>query len=208
MMFGEMPDEVKKEIEEQHQRAHMAQELVQHELETFIQELTLEQLRILRGWLYSMAAETDPHAILCMIYGDINRLYADKAKHCIICQKDHNNIAQFGEDGTLLIGTQDALDADKALQDVTPFNQTMEEVEYTAEEAVARFRDRMNNPAPMEPDPVATMSQMMKEYHIVRRVSDNALVCERCGKESVSMADRMLKDPEDCDGCHHRAAWG
>jgi hypothetical protein len=32
--------------------------------------------------------------------------------------------------------------------------------------------------------------------------------CNNCGMEYQSLADRMLRSPDDCSGCHQKSAWG
>lgn len=34
------------------------------------------------------------------------------------------------------------------------------------------------------------------------------VVCNGCGLEYVSLADRMLRPPDGCHGCHEKARWG
>lgn len=34
------------------------------------------------------------------------------------------------------------------------------------------------------------------------------VVCAKCGKTYVSLEDRMLREPDDCSGCHEKEMWG
>jgi hypothetical protein len=50
-------------------------------------------------------------------------------------------------------------------------------------------------------------AELMEEYHLAT-VFGGALVCTNCGLEYPSLKDRMLKGPDDCHGCHLKAAQG
>lgn len=49
---------------------------------------------------------------------------------------------------------------------------------------------------------------LMDRYRLEIRPSDNALVCRDCGCWYSSLKDRMIKEPDDCHGCHLKSAQG
>lgn len=65
----------------------------------------------------------------------------------------------------------------------------------------------------VQPDPawygILNTEQLMELYG-VKSDGEFGVVCIKCGYASVSLKDRMLREPKEkgCDGCKHKAAWG
>lgn len=49
---------------------------------------------------------------------------------------------------------------------------------------------------------------LMAEYRLEARPGFNVLFCTGCGMQYSSLRDRMIKDPDDCHGCHLKSAQG
>lgn len=50
---------------------------------------------------------------------------------------------------------------------------------------------------------------LMAQYNVKQKEPGKPeVICQGCGLEYVSLADRMVKRPDDCHGCQEKARWG
>jgi hypothetical protein len=66
---------------------------------------------------------------------------------------------------------------------------------------------------PDEPiDEIKAALEEASKYHVAYLSDDNftdpRVKCTNCGTIYPSLADRMIKGPDDCHGCHHKSAYG
>lgn len=72
------------------------------------------------------------------------------------------------------------------------------------EDAASNLQQVMANEVPDGP----SGATLMYVYRLEIRPSDGAIVCRDCGLWYTSLKDRMLKEPDDCHGCHMKSAQG
>lgn len=49
---------------------------------------------------------------------------------------------------------------------------------------------------------------LLREYNVAFEIDGHTVKCLGCGMQYVSLRDRMIKEPDDCHGCHLKSANG
>lgn len=179
------PEEAKAEIIEEHKRAIMAQDADAHQLLGFLTSLSFDDLKVLRAIL--RACQSGP-AVAGYYEGILSIMLAQKSGRCWACDKDHD---------ADLAGIVADRHVEHQHDEPEPEHQTL--------------TDQPDGSVKVESfDPHAVQAQAT-EYRVefIGPVGPQCPVrCLGCGLKYVSLADRMMKRPDDCHGCHHKAAHG
>lgn len=186
-MFPEgFPEEAKEAIIAQHRREMMSKEADAHQLYGFISGLSVDDTRSLRAIL--RAAQNDSH-VAAYYDGVLSILLAQKEELCWACGKNHDaDLSSLLDDATQPVPTPDSTPEPKqALVDAP--NGEVAVVEFTTDQVLE------------------DASRYGVEF--IGPVGPNCPVkCVGCGLKSISLADRMLRSPDDCHGCIEKAKWG
>ncbi len=54
----------------------------------------------------------------------------------------------------------------------------------------------------------AKRNELMKRYRVTADGSQRGVYCTDCMMKYISLSDRMVRDPDDCPGCHLKSSQG
>jgi hypothetical protein len=189
-----LPEEVQKALEEAHDKAHMHNEAFGHTVVSFMNDLTPDYLRILRGLFANIRNDDEGGSRATLYYeGWITGILQYKFNICPICGKNHDEEIQNLTEPSV----QD--------QDAYAHKTVSWDAEKPAEPQPHRFSSNANE-VDLERD------RLMDQYHLegVTNDADEVILyrCERCHMEYPSIEARIQTAPEECVGCFQKAAWG
>lgn len=189
MSFDELPEEVQEEFRRQFDRTHMEGQALSHDLTRLFDELSSDQLIIMRRLLGLISTAPDGRAqgIASHFDGLASGLLAFKFKVCAACGFNHET--QFLED--LNSGTLNPNGTEIPGQMELPDKQDIDEDEI------------VNICKKYGVSPIADQS-------IVPLNIEMPVRCDNCGQDYPSLSDRCLRPTgiEGCPGCQHKAKWG
>ena len=211
---AEIPDGTPPEIIEHLKRQAMASEAAVNEVVTFIRELQVEQLLTLSKMLHFMT-----HSSVGPMVATHYEAWCDAAltfvhNRCHICGADH---AQEFLDGINPHPEGKIGHAHAQQAAVSP----LEEFGETKLPPVPDNIDRQwDYPAGVEPFLTHEQTAIMQSHNLVDAYVVEEKIgappvttfvgfyCIGCKMQYVSPADRALKGPDDCHGCHMKSAHG
>lgn len=109
MFFGQIPEEARQQMEQQHQMHEMAVEVWRHEVRDFLQGLKAEQMRTLRRLMAQFQNEEYSTGLASYYVGVLSTLLEMKFGACLACNKNH--------DEDLAVAVQENLDAQRKPDD-------------------------------------------------------------------------------------------
>jgi hypothetical protein len=187
--FGEMPEELRQMIDRQHLEA----QVTRNEVDRFMDELPLDDLVTLRVIIRHVA--TDPSN-----YGFFDGIIYTRLRkegRCTTCggpDHDHEALESLNSDegntGEIYKDVPGLTAAAEKLKDLPTVDAIMAESGLSVEDYTH-----------------------MTEYDLddLRDSETGELlgfVCTRCGMVYPSIADRMLRRPDECSGCFRKAGHG
>lgn len=203
----EMPEEIRKQMEEHQQRAEMAADSYRHDVTRLFAELPLDQLMTLRNMLHQLVFDEDGR-LAAYYEGQVSSALRFVHNVCPSCGVDHD---------------KEAANFEPAPAEDTEANM--------ADDLIGEYRQKAAEKADEEPPTDKLQSMLptfdlteedlanMEKYHLDdMRDQDThqilGFLCTgvgnqgACGMIYPSIEDRMMRDPETCTGCQQRAAWG
>lgn len=192
MPFGEMPEEVRRAIEQQQDQQAMEAEVLRHRIDAFFESLDVEQLTVMR--IIMTHAGAGGSAYTSYVEGVCGTMLKYKF-HLCGCGKNH-------EEELLTMQTLE-----------TSVSQWKSRVEAVDRPEPGTDED----PSPAEV--AAATADMMIEYgvryptnadKVVASPGERPVICTGCGALYQSLDDRMLQEPgvKGCSGCQQKAKWG
>lgn len=190
MLFGFGDPE---EIQAAMDRSEMQKDEFHHTLEGIWLSLTDDQLLTLSSYFHSICHSNDGMLHLSMVAGRLLQRRAERMKVCALDGKDHE--AELKE----MSGQAEKPEKpvakkpikERIIDEEAPLADWVEPVQEGGDPRVLKA--------------VETAGNMVK-YHLEYKGND--LNCSLCGYWYPSLEDRMMKSPEDCPGCHHKAKFG
>jgi len=211
----------------EHQMQHI--EAHRHEVRRLFTELSQEHLSTLNDFLAIIATSGDQAAGTAAHFHGVAKIYLESRFNiCSACGVDHDKAAQELKDKEeesgqqmlpfpmhehpVILERKEGVPESESPSDPYPdlpkhVKQFMEDSGLTGKNYGPFLRvgesGRLNLP----------QVKMMSAYYLddVRSKETGELLgfsCLRCGKPYQSIEDRMLRSPDDCDGCHTKSAWG
>jgi hypothetical protein len=171
------------------EQMQMANQALQHDVMRLLHGLTEDQLEGLSTLLRAMMGEDGP-LIAAVHSGMIDQILHFRFGRCE-CGGKHEqaeDLLKGGDDGPSFI----------------------------VDEVGSPHPDGPTEPY-SEPGPLVSLNtdatqisgaELMDKYRLEIRPGDGAIVCRDCGLWYASLHDRMLKDPDDCHGCHLKSKTG
>ncbi len=232
----DMPEEVKATIRAQHaahQHHQMLSDQTAHDVVAFIKRLDEHDLMLLRGLVNALAMGTETtHGY----YFGLMSVELEKFGICLACGKKHDeqlkellgdaeesiaeNIAKISPATQLQDGTPDCVvcgrDNDHGTHEALEIGSHLSHRYWPPDKIFANVKaDKVN----YSEQGWANFMTAMEAEDIV--IMDNygvqlipqsfpKVACGRCGKEYVTLQDRILRKPgiDGCDGCQQKEAWG
>lgn len=193
-IFAGSPQELMEKMKEVAKHRAMVATDLQHRVQRLFTDMDPESLAAMRMVLHSCAEDQSRAAFY---EGVAAAILLVKHDVCSGCGVDHTKEAMEE-----ILG-RDVLDADPAL-DMSIHPPGMIDVQDATDEQ-EDFAER-----------IVTLHRNLAEFGVlpVNRPKDGdyngPVVCRSCGKEYVSLQDRMLEKPgiEGCEGCIEKAKWG
>lgn len=217
-----------------HQQQHI--ETHRHELRRLFTELGEDQLNTLTDFLGVLATSGREAAGTAAYFHGVGKIYLEtRFNICSACGVDHDKAVQeMGDkevegqmplplpheyppgtvrgvvpDSNYPVGIQKQAESDRNFYPDLPehVQQFMEDAELVGMDFGPFLKvgetGRLNLP----------QVKMMEAYHLddLREHQTNKLlgfVCLGCEHRYQTIEDRMLKQPDDCHGCHNKSAWG
>lgn len=197
-----LPPEIEEALRARQEHAEMHAEARQHEMLRFFEEMSIDQLLIMRSILsYSASDESGKYA--AHLEGFVNGVLQWKHQVCIGCGKKH--------DPSELL---EPIEKPESLHEVAEYDDGTEQLELSFDE----------NGTPDDLDKITEAQYQEKLLEYLVRVPNNRdlqnglvmepherpVICELCGALYQSLEDRMLRPPgvDGCFGCQNKAAHG
>lgn len=169
------------EMREHMDKVEMAHDEYAHALESIWNNLSNDDLATLGKFFHDLAISGHSDLTLAMTAGRLLQMRASRMNTCVVDGIDHD--AQ-------LAGMSGQAVPEEPTEDLPT------EPPVVDEERVNRARQ---------------MHENMQTYRLHWRETPDGtpqLACKDCDYPYPSLADRMLKPPDDCPGCLHRSKWG
>lgn len=216
--FENVGDAVRRAAE--HHQQHIDVHL--HELRRLFTELDQEHLFTLTDFLGNLSTSGDQAAGTAAHFYGIGKVYLESRFNvCSACGVDHDQAAKnlkdsAADDGQmeLPLPAMDPVGIKMEKREEEPYpdlpghvRQFMDDAELTGMDFGPFLQigetGRLNLP----------QVKMMEAYHLddLREEGTNKLLgfrCVKCQLNYQTIEDRMLKNPDDCHGCHNQSAWG
>ena len=176
-----LPEELAHALQSQHERSEMSAEITRHEVMRFLDELSVDQIGILRMLLGHCSHDKNGR-YSSYLEGLISGVLHYHHSVCAGCGKKHSDASDLTEDVPASDGT-----AQLSLFEPEAIN----EEEYL----VNLLKWNMRKPILNE---------------VESGEGDRPVICVGCGMLYQSLEDRMLREPGvgGCSGCQHKAAHG
>jgi len=185
MLFGfSDPEEMQAAMD----RAEMEKDEFHHSLESIWLGLTDDQLLVLSSYFHSISHSHDGILHLAMLSGRLMQRRAERMKICALDGKDHE--AELKEMSGQA-GKPD-LQKKKPTPEASHLDDWAEPEQQSGDPRVLKALEHADN-----------MRKWNLEY-----TNSGLLVCSKCNMEYASLEDRMVKSPDNCQGCHHKAKFG
>jgi hypothetical protein len=187
-MFAFVPPELAQAMDQQ----RMEMVASAHDTERFFDEASKETLQVVRRLL---SASTEDAASSGYYLGRIGAELKRRFGLCPACGSDHDNPFASGEeveaedDGTVQPALFN-LDG-SATEEAKP--QRAVDPDLAEAEIIETFMQYRLKPDSADSEPLTL---------------DTPGTCTGCGISYISLRDRMLRQPDDCSGCHQKSAHG
>lgn len=156
-----------------------------HEVQDFLTGLTADQLKTMSMLLLSFADPESGAFLAAQHHGMVIQIRALKHDNCV-CGHEH-------EDAEALLGDVGSPHPEGTGEEYSdPPSQTLLMENLPAKVGLREFD---------EPIPV-----LMDRYRLL--LDGGVLRCRDCGLQYISLKDRMIKEPDDCHGCHLKNSQG
>lgn len=199
--FGPIPEEVKRQMEEAHDRQRAETEAWHNEQNDFFDGMSKDQLVTLNRILRNMGEDLSGRTA-AFYEGIVQSLLTFKHKVCPSCGIDHAEEFTSGL-GTILgdmirplipkVG--EPLNLPPGHEQLT-FDDALKDADMSVEETVDLAEELHRK-------------QQMERYNVEPDAENPPfLKCRGCGLTYVSLEDRMVKAANDCHGCAHKSKWG
>lgn len=185
-----MPEEDQEKIKKSMRDGRYHALVEQHRIAHFFDALDEEGLLALRTIVQSLTVTKSAHQSGYYI-GVITQMLVHKFGYCRGCGAKHDDeLAAMLKDAHNESGTDNVAAPSGPKQEAQGENLS----------APTSWSEVPLEPEFLENLAIWGMNLVTNEYPKV--------ACKNCGLEYVSLEDRMLKTPDNCHGCHHKAAHG
>lgn len=185
MEFSELPlpPEVKDAVERHITQQQMSVQSFRHDVQRLFEELDKEHLVTLRH-LFNHLCIAEDGRYASYLEGIAATTLHHRFNVCASCGVNHDE-ELLKQPEPVDEGTQESLFAAQA--------------SYTADELYRQFLQRCRDYG-CKPTDKINQDDLNK----------TPVACQNCGKEYVSLEDRMIEPPgaEHCEGCVHKTKWG
>lgn len=212
------PDEIKERVAEQARRMGTNRALMEARFHDFLTGLGLEDLRTMRILLAQI--NRDPKVGL-MLEGVTVGLLAAKGEYGIMMEPALLGKTDFPGMDRVRLDVPDVImgvestpgEARPALEEEASSGSSSGEATDSTPAIHPDALAAMGDESPDVPNDISGIApspeETLEKYNVKRKDGDPvAVVCLGCGMEYESLADRMLRAPDHCTGCHSKAAWG
>lgn len=180
--FIEWYEARQKQIDEYHAHQNMHREAISHDVFEWMETLSKDGIGML-GLLVKASIDNPEYGYQLLGMLQMHQKY--KFNVCPVCDKDHDkmyeDLAGEGEPGP-----------EPKTGDKIP------DSPFSVGDAEAFDAGALNIPA----RPFKETQSLCAEYGVTVPIVGTQVFCLKCNQPYVSLEDRMIKPPGDCDGCY------
>jgi hypothetical protein len=180
-IFGAPDPEQQAEMQRQVDQAHMQQQSLRHEVQSFVDNLDEDGLRVLRAIVHAASGDENYGSF---VQGCLTTMLHVKYGLCAACGKNHDKELLGDTSSAEPVQVSDGTEQPALDEESSP-------AEWAA--TMAEYNLRLPNPGEVDHTP-----------------DEKPVICIGCNTLYQSLEDRTLrpKGVDGCWGCQHKAAFG